>query len=72
MNDKLFDKEAIDKEAKLKAKRQAVKEEMVANPRDIELVCLKNCYGVSSYSCRFKYYARFDYFLPVNHAQILF
>ena len=67
MNDKLFNKEA-----KLKAKRQAVKEEMVANPRDIELVCLKNCYGVSSYSCRFKYYARFDYFLPVNHAQILF
>ena len=44
MNDKLFNKEA-----KLKAKRQAVKEEMVANPRDIELVCLKNCYGVSSY-----------------------
>lgn len=62
MNDELFDKEA-----KLKAKREAVKEAKIANPRDIELVCLKNRYGVSSYSCRFKYYARYDYFLPVNY-----
>ncbi len=61
MNDELFDKEA-----KLKAKREAVKEAKIANPRDIELVCLKNRYGVSSYSCRFKYYARYDYFLPVR------
>ena len=62
MNDELFDKDA-----KLKAKREAVKEAKVANPRDIELVCLKNRYGVSSYSCNFKYYARYDYFLAVNH-----
>lgn len=62
MNDELFDKEA-----KLKAKREAVKEAKIANPRDIELVCLKNRYGVSSYSCRFKYYARYDYFLPVRN-----
>ena len=61
MNDELFDKEA-----KLKAKREAVREAKIANPRDIELVCLKNRYGVSSYSCRFKYYARYDYFLPVR------
>jgi replicative DNA helicase len=67
MNDELFDKEA-----KLKAKREAVKEAKVANPRDIELVCLKNRYGVSSYSCSFKYYARYDYFLPVNHGSIPF
>ena len=62
MNNELFDKEA-----KLKAKREAVKEAKIANPRDIELVCLKNRYGVSSYSCRFKYYARYDYFLPVRN-----
>ena len=62
MNDELFDKET-----KLKAKREAVKEAKIANPRDIELVCLKNRYGVSSYSCRFKYYARYDYFLPVRN-----
>ena len=60
MNNELFDKEA-----KLKAKREAIKEAKIANPRDIELVYLKNRYGVSSYSCRFKYYAKYDYFLPV-------
>ena len=64
MNDELFDKEA-----KLKAKREAVNEAKVANPRDIELVCLKNRYGVSSYTCSFKYYARYDYFLPITHAE---
>ena len=61
MNDELFDKEA-----KLKAKREAVREAKIANPRDIELVCLKNRYGISSYTCRFKYYAHYDYFLPVR------
>ena len=57
MNDELFDREA-----KLKAKREAVKEAKAAHPREIELVCLKNRYGVSSYTCHFKYYARYDYF----------
>lgn len=57
MNDELFDKEA-----KLKAKREAVKQAKIANLREIELVCLKNRYGVSSYSCRFKYYAKYDFF----------
>ena len=60
MNDELFDSEA-----KLKAKREAVKEVKIANSRDIELVYLKNRYGVSSYSCQFKYYAKYDYFLPI-------
>ena len=64
MNDELFDKEA-----KLKAKREMVKEAKIANPRDIELVCLKNRYGISSYSCRFKYYAPYDYFLPVRNEE---
>ena len=58
MNDELFGNDA-----KLKPKREAVKEAKIANPRDIELVCLKNRYGVFSYTCRFKYYARYDYFL---------
>ena len=35
----------------------------------IELVCLKNRYGVSSYSCRFKYYTRYDYFLSVRNEE---
>ena len=59
MNEELFDKDA-----KLKAKREMVKEAKAANPREIELVCLKNRYGVSSYSCNFKYYARYDLFIP--------
>ena len=57
MNEELFDKDS-----KLKAKREAVKEAKAANPREIELVCLKNRYGISSYTCRFKYYAKYDYF----------
>ena len=56
MNEELFDREA-----KLKEKREAVKE---AHPREIELVCLKNRYGISSYSCNFKYYAKYDLFVP--------
>lgn len=64
MNDELFDKES-----KLKAKREAVKKAKIADPRDIELVCLKNRYGVSSYTCRFKYYARYDYFLAVSEEE---
>ena len=56
------------KDAKLKAKREAVKEAKTAHPRDIELVCLKNRYGVSSYNCNFKYYAKYDLFLPTKGA----
>lgn len=59
MNEELFDREA-----KLKAKREAVKEAKAAHPREIELVCLKNRYGISSYSCNFKYYAKYDLFVP--------
>ncbi|MDR1537753.1 MAG: hypothetical protein LBU32_07115 [Clostridiales bacterium] len=32
------------------------------SPRKIELVCLKNRYGVSSYSCGFDYTPEFDLF----------
>ena len=68
MNEELFDKDA-----KLKAKREMVKEAKVANPREIELVCLKNRYGISSYSCNFKYYARYDLFIPEkNDGELLF
>ena len=57
MNNELFDKDS-----KLKLKRDMVREAKIANPREIELVCLKNRYGISSYTCRFKYYAKYDYF----------
>ena len=61
INDDIFDKEA-----KLKQKREKVKSAKRATPRDIEFVCLKNRYGESNYSCRFHYYAQFDYFVPIE------
>lgn len=54
----------FDKKDKLKEKREKVKAAKLENPRKIELVCLKNRYGRSSYSCGFNYYPQFDLFIP--------
>ena len=59
MNDEMFDKEKA-----LKSKREAVVEAKKRKPREVELVCLKNRYGISSYKCKFDYYAQYDYFVP--------
>ena len=59
MNDEIFDKEKA-----LKTKREAVVEAKKKKPREVELVCLKNRYGISSYKCRFDYYTQYDYFVP--------
>lgn len=59
MNNELF---ANDK--KLKEKREAVKQAKLEVPRKVELVCLKNRYGRSSYSCGFNYYPQYDLFVP--------
>ena len=48
----------------LTEKRMKVRDAKARHPRDVELVCLKNRYGISSYTCNFKYYAMFDYFEP--------
>ncbi|MBR1438746.1 MAG: hypothetical protein IJ587_09445 [Synergistaceae bacterium] len=61
MNDEMFDKEKG-----LKQKREAVRTAKNENPRKIELVCLKNRYGISSYRCEFLYYARYDLFVPMK------
>lgn len=58
MNDEIFDKDKG-----LKSKRDKVREAKKATPRQVELVCLKNRYGVSSYTCKFNYYAQYDYFV---------
>lgn len=47
-------------------KREAIRQVKLANPREIELVCLKNRYGQSSYKRGFKYYAKYDLFVPEN------
>ena len=59
MNDEMFDKDKG-----LKAKREAVRKAKTEMPRKVELVCLKNRYGKSSYQCCFDYYAKCDYFVP--------
>lgn len=52
----------FDGKEKIKEKRQTIKDAKAANPRKIELVCLKNRYGVSSYSAYFDYYPEHDLF----------
>lgn len=59
MNDDIFNKEG-----KLKEKREKVKEAKKAIPRKVELVVLKNRYGVASYSCGFTYNPMYDLFMP--------
>ena len=48
---------------KIKEKRQRIRQEKAANPRKIELLCLKNRYGISNYSCGFDYYPAMDLFI---------
>jgi replicative DNA helicase len=57
LNDELFQQAN-----KLTEKRKKVKEAKAANPRKIELVCLKNRYGVANFSCYFKYTPAYDLF----------
>lgn len=45
-------------------KRQIVKAAKKSIPRKVQLVCLKNRYGRSSYECDFDYYPQFDLFIP--------
>ncbi len=56
--------ELFDSQAKINEKRQKVRDAKAANPRQIELVCLKNRFGISSYTCSFDYYPQFDLFKP--------
>lgn len=54
------------KEGKLKEKRERIRDAKTANPREIELLCLKNRYGISSFSCYFNYYPANDLFIPAS------
>lgn len=59
INEKTFDSQS-----KINSKRRIIMDAKKANPRKIELICLKNRFGVSSYSCRFDYFPKFDWFKP--------
>ena len=50
LNDEIFSKKE-----NIKEKRERIREAKAANPREIELVCLKNRYGVSNFTCSFEY-----------------
>lgn len=46
----------------LAAQREVIRQAKARTPREIELVCLKNRYGVSSYVCQYNYYPAYDVF----------
>lgn len=50
------------KEGNIIEKRKKIVEAKSSTPRQIELVCLKNRYGISNYSSYFDYYPTCDYF----------
>lgn len=50
------------KDTKIAKKRETINDAKQKIPRDVELVCLKNRYGRSSYSCGFLYNPKFDLF----------
>lgn len=57
LNDEIFSKEN-----KLREKREKIREAKAATPRRVELVCLKNRYGISSYKAAFEYFPKYDLF----------
>lgn len=54
--------EIFSKPNKINEKRECITKAKRANPRRVELVCLKNRFGISSYSCQFEYYPNCDWF----------
>lgn len=64
-----LNEELFTKEGKIKEKRNRIKEEKAAEPRKIELVCLKNRYGIANYSCAFKFFPANDLFVEDTEAE---
>lgn len=63
---------AFDKQNNIKERREKVKEAKAANPRKIELVCLKNRFGIANFSCYFNYDPRYDLFEVCPEAELDF
>ena len=63
LNDELFSKEN-----RIKEKREKIREEKARPRRKIDLVCLKNRYGISSYTLPFTYIPACDYFISEKPA----
>ena len=45
-------------------RRKLIAAAKATSPRKVELVCLKNRFGIASYSCGFLYYPQYDLFTP--------
>lgn len=58
----VLNEELFAKEGKIKEKRERIKDAKARPRREIDLVCLKNRYGISSYTLPFRYVASSDYF----------
>ena len=43
-----------------------IRDEKKKIPREVELVCLKNRFGISSYNCFYNYYPQHDLFVPCD------
>lgn len=67
LNDDIFDKAN-----NIKERREKIKEAKAANPRKIELSCLKNRYGIANFSCYFNYYPANDLFQPCEDSELDF
>ena len=52
----------FDKQGNINEKREKIRNAKAALPRKITLLCLKNRFGISSYTCSFDYYPQFDLF----------
>lgn len=65
MDDPLFDSQGH-----IKTKREIINAAKVAIPREVRLICLKNRYGISSYSAVFDYLPGYDIFIPRDHEAI--
>ena len=59
-----LNEDIFSKDSKIKEKRDRIREAKAENPRKVELVCLKNRYGISSYKASFEYYPMYDLFRP--------
>lgn len=63
-----INEQTFDKQNNIKERRERIKQAKAETPRKIELVSLKNRYGVATYSCFFEYYPANDLFVPVETA----
>lgn len=59
-----MDDELFAKEGRTKEKRDKLRDAKAATPRAVDLVCLKNRYGRSSYKAAFNYFPASDIFVP--------